>query len=73
MNNTHAKHSAFADNFSAAVRRALLKRNILIIGICALPGDGPMPWANSSRGYQLDNNGTGMIRTHAEVVALSVA
>jgi len=52
------KHSDFARDFSAATRRALLKRGIAVIGICAIPDmSHPMPYANASRGYNLDIEG----------------
>lgn len=65
------KHSDFARDFSAATRRALLKKGIAVIGICAIPDmSHPMPYANASRGYQLDDNGTFKVRSHAEVIAM---
>ncbi len=67
------KHSDFARDFSATTRRALLKRGIAVIGLCSIPGEGDMPWANSTRGYRLDNNGEHQIRTHAEVRAMAGA
>lgn len=68
---TKAKHSDFARDFAPAARRALLKRGIIVIGICTIPGTGAMPWANGTRGYNLDDNGTHKIRTHAEVCAMA--
>lgn len=68
------KHSDFARDFSATTRRELLKRWIAVIGIKAIPDmSHPMPYANASRGYELSNNGTFMIRTHAEVIAMAAA
>lgn len=65
------KHSDFARDFSATTRRALLKRGIAVIGICAIPDmSSSMPYANATRGYNLDDNGTHRIRTHAEVRAM---
>jgi len=59
-------------DFSAKTIRALAKAGIQIIGICAIPDmSHPMPYANASRGYQLADNGTMRIRTHAEVRALA--
>lgn len=62
-------HSTFAADFSAKIRRSLLKQGIRIIGITALPVDGS--FLNSRRGYQLDDNGTGRIRTYFQVEAMS--
>ena len=64
-------HHFMARDFSAKVRRALLKRGIVIIGSQNLPGDGDMPYANGIRGYQLSDNGTFRIRTYFEVEALA--
>lgn len=57
-------------DFSKAVRKALAKNGIAIIGTCTIPGDGPMPYANGARGYQIDDNGTGRIKTYTEMRAL---
>lgn len=66
------KHSDFARDFSPAERRALLRRGIVIVGICAIPDmSHPMPYTNASRGYQLSDNGTGKVRSYAEVRALA--
>ncbi len=62
-------HSTFAADFSAKVRRSLLKAGIRIIGITALPVDGS--FLNSQRGYQLDDNGTMRIRTYFQVEAMA--
>ncbi len=70
----NAKHSDFARDFSATTRKALLRKGIIIVGITAIPDmSHPMPYANASRGYQLDDNGTGRIRMHAEVIAMAGA
>jgi hypothetical protein len=64
------QHAPQARDFSAPVRRALLKKGIVILGTKNLPGDGPMPYANGQRGYELANQGQYQIRLYAEVVAL---
>lgn len=65
------RHPHFsAKDFSALVRRNLLKHGIRIIGLTLIPGVGDMPFANGERGYALDDNGTHRIRTYAEVRAL---
>jgi hypothetical protein len=63
-------HSDFARDFSAVVRRALLKKGIAVIGITNVPGPGG-DYTNGSRGYQLANAGTFMIRGYFEVIALA--
>ncbi len=71
---TAPKHSDFARDFSVSTRRALLKKGIAVVGICAIPDmSHPMPYANASRGYELSNNGTFMIRSHKEVLAMVAA
>ncbi len=57
-----------ARDFSAQTLASLNAGGIRIIGITSIPGDGPMPWANSSRGYSMDDNGCGRIWSHAEVL-----
>ena len=66
------KHHFTARDFAAPTRRALLKRGIVVVGLCSIPDmSSDMPWANSSRAYRLDDNGTHRIRTHAEVRAMA--
>ena len=62
-------HSTFAADFSAKIRRSLLKQGVRIVGITALPVDGS--YLNSQRGYNLDDNGTGRILTYFQVEALA--
>lgn len=57
-------------DFSAAILLSLRKQGITLIGIQAIPGPEPMPWANASRGYVLDDNGTCIVRSYAQVVLL---
>lgn len=66
---THPHFSA--RDFSAATRRALLKRGIQIIGLTLIHGDGPMPTANGENGYALSVRGQHQIRRHSEVIALA--
>jgi hypothetical protein len=63
---TKLSHSVFARDFSAVTRRALLKKGIAVLGITNVP-DATGNYANGSRGYELANNGTFMIRSHSEV------
>jgi len=65
------KHSVFARDFSAPVRRALASRGRFIVGVCAIPGKGDMPYANATRGYKIDDNGTMRIRDHEGVIGLA--
>jgi hypothetical protein len=71
---TNLTHSTApgADHFTAIIRRRLLSKGIAILGTVAIPDmTSSMPWANPSRAYSLNDNGTGCIRTYAEVEALA--
>lgn len=67
----NAAHHFIARDFSAKTRRALSKRGIVIIGATVIPGTGPLPFANGTRGYCLNNNGEHQIRTYAEVEGMA--
>ena len=54
-------------DFTAKTVRALAKKGITIIGKTYIPGAGDMPYANGQTGYQLNDNGCGRVRTHAQV------
>ncbi len=58
-------------DFALAVRRALARKGISIIGTTVIPGTGDLPYANGERGYCLDDNGTHRVRSYREVVALA--
>ena len=58
-------------DFSTKTIRALAKNGITIIGKTYLPGDGDLPYANGETGYQLNDNGTGRVRTHAQVMGMA--
>lgn len=49
---------------------ALLKKGITVMGITNVP-DATGNYANGSRGYELSNNGTFMIRGLFEVIAMA--
>lgn len=60
------------NDFSKATLRKLAKKGISIIGITAIPDmSHPMPYANASRGYILNDNGTQRVREFSEVTALA--
>jgi len=63
--------SSASRDFSARTIRALRAKGIALIGVTSIPGEGPMPMANATRGYVLDDNGTHRIRSHSEVLALA--
>lgn len=55
-------------DFSAKTLAALTARGVRVIGLQAIPGDGPMGLANATRGYRVDDQGTGRVWTHAQVL-----
>lgn len=60
------------NDFSKQTLRKLAKKGIYLIGLQAIPNmSSPMPYANAERGYYLNNNGQGQIRTFAEVLELA--
>lgn len=62
-----ATHTApQARDFDAATRKALLMAGIRIIGVQALPVGGS--YLQTETGYVIDDNGTGRVWTHAEVL-----
>lgn len=61
-------HQLLSRDFSATTLRGLARKGITITGLQAIPGTGPMPYANAERGYVVADNGTGRVWTHAEVL-----
>jgi lysozyme family protein len=56
-------------DFSAVTIRRLARKGIRITGLQALPDmTSPMPYANASRGYVVDDNGCGRVWTFAQVM-----
>ena len=58
-------------DFSPATRSALAARGIRVLGAVTIPASGDLPFATGSRGYRLDDNGCGKIRTFAEVLEMA--
>jgi hypothetical protein len=58
-------------DFNRATLARLAAKGISVIGICAIPGDGDMPWATASRGYKLNDNGCHRIRSFSEVLEMA--
>lgn len=58
-------------HFSAATRRGLARRGVRVLSLTTIPGPGPTPYASGETGYNVDDNGTGRVLTHPEVVALA--
>lgn len=66
--------SPAAKDFSKAQRAALARQGIAIIGAAAIPDmSSSLPYANASRGYCLDDNGTHRVRSYQDVVDLAAA
>lgn len=60
------------NDFSRTITRQLNAKGIRVLRPVAIPDmSSPMPFANATRGYALDNNGQHQIRTHREVVAMA--
>lgn len=56
-------------DFSKRTLNSLTREGIRIYGVQTVPGEGPMPMANGTRGYKVDDNGTGRVLDHAGVLA----
>lgn len=62
----------FNHHFNKTVIKKLMKKNIVIIGLQAIPNmDSEMPWANAETGYILDDNGCSKVRTRAQVIEMA--
>jgi hypothetical protein len=60
------------NDFNRATLAALARKGIRLIGLQAIPDmSSPMPFANATRGYVMDDNGTGRVWTFAEVIGAS--
>lgn len=56
------------NDFSRATLRLLARNGIRIVGLQATPDmTSLMPYANASRGYVIDDNGTGRVWTFQQV------
>jgi len=64
------KHHDIAKDFSAAVRRTLAKKSIIVTGSTWLPAPGG-DYANGERGYMLNDNGTSKIRNWSQVIEIA--
>jgi hypothetical protein len=59
-------------DFAPHVRRALAAKGIRVMHTVAIPDNASsMPWANATRGYALDDNGTHRVRSYAEVLEMA--
>ena len=58
-------------HFSKRTIVRLAKKGITVLGLTSIPGEGAMPWANSSTGYNIDDNGTHRVLAFNEVLALT--
>lgn len=58
------------NDFSRKTLKALAAKGIKLVGLQAIPDmSSSMPYANATRGYIIDDNGTGRVWIHAEVLA----
>ena len=59
-------------DFSKKTLSALARKGIALVGLTVIPDmSSDMPFANGSRGYQLNDNGCHRIRTFTEVLELA--
>lgn len=58
-------------HFGKRTINALARRGIQVLGLTIIPGEGPMPMATGSTGYQVDDNGTGRVLTWQQVKDLA--
>lgn len=59
------------NDFSRKTIAALARKGITIVGLQAIPDmASAMPYANATRGYVVNDNGTGRVLTFSEVMAL---
>ena len=64
-------HPIASADFSKKTLKALAAQGIFVVGIQMVPGTGPMPMANVTKAYCLDDNGTHKVRSLMEVIAAS--
>lgn len=67
---TTAAHQIAIRHFGPRTVAALAKKGVLITGTTAIPGKGPMPWANASTAYVVNDMGTQRVLTAESVRAL---
>ena len=59
-------------HFNKKTLSRLHKKGIFIIGLTSIPDmNSDMPWANSSIGYEISDNGTSKIRTASELIKIA--
>lgn len=54
-------------DFSATIIKQLKAKGITVVTITSIPGDGGMPFANSERGYVVNDNGCNRIWSYSQV------
>jgi hypothetical protein len=59
----------FAKDFSATTRKALAAKGMSITGIQLVSND--LGWADPTKAYMVNHNGTGKLRTFSEVLNLA--
>lgn len=65
-------NAAAARDFTAATVKALARKGVTLLSPVALPDmSSAMPYANASRGYSVNDNGTGRILSFADVLNLA--
>jgi len=60
------------NDFSKSTLRSLSNKGITLIGLQAIPDmTSSMPWANASRGYVVNDNGTCRVLGFADMLKLA--
>ncbi len=60
------------NDLSKKTLKILARRGITLVGITVIPNmASDMPFATGERGYLLNDNGTGIVRTFSQVLALA--
>lgn len=65
-------HNSFAAlDFNYGILMKMKRSGIILLGTTVIPGDGPLPYANGERAYEVSDKGTGRVLTRAQVVTLT--
>jgi hypothetical protein len=59
-----------ARNFSSKTLKALSAKGVRLLSTTIIPSNGEMPFANGDHGYFIDDNGTGRVLTHRQILAI---
>jgi hypothetical protein len=60
-----------AKHFSKKTLKALASKGVRLLGLTMIPGDGDLPYASGSTGYNVSDNGTHRVLTFRQVLDLA--